>query len=61
MPGQSWCKSSVLKHSRIRLSLPFPVCASLDFRVQVQSYIYIYIYLLHIVYAEKAAEQCCHW
>ena len=41
MPGQSWCKSSVSKHSRIRLSLPFPVCASLDFGIQVRSYIHI--------------------
>ena len=37
MPGQSWCKSSVSKHSRIRLSSPFPVCASEDFGVQVRS------------------------
>ena len=35
MPGQSWCKSPVSKHSRIRLSSPFPVCVSVDFRVQV--------------------------
>ena len=41
MSGQSWCKSSVSKHNRIRLSLPFPVCTSLDFGVQVRSYIRI--------------------
>ena len=53
MPEQSWCKPSVSKHSRIRLSSHFPVCASMDIVHQssgviivcVHIYIYIYIYI----------------
>ena len=59
MTGQSWCKSPVSKHSRIRLSSPFPVCASVDLEFRYDHS--VYTYSLHIVYAEKAAEQYCHW
>ena len=45
------------KHSRIRLSSPFPVCASggqwtSEFRYDHS----VYTYSLHIVYAEKRAD-----
>ena len=42
MPGQSWCKPLGSKHSRIRLSSPFPVCASVDFVHQSSATIIVY-------------------
>ena len=54
MSGQSWCKSSVSKHGRIRLSLLFPVCAPVDLVHQSSA---TGTYSLNIVHAEKATEQ----
>ena len=44
MVGQSWCKPSVSKHSRIHLSSSFPVCVSVDFVHQSSDTIIVYIH-----------------
>ena len=55
MPGKSWCKPTVLKHSRIRLSSSFPVCASVDFVHQGSGTIKVYI---HIRYTKRESVLC---
>ena len=42
MPGQSWCKPSVSKNSRVHLSSPFLVCASVDLVHQNSATIIVY-------------------
>ena len=45
MPGQSWCEPPVSKHSQIRLSSPFPICASVDFVYQCSGTIIVFIHV----------------
>ena len=57
MPGQSLCKLSVSKHSRIRLSSPFPVCASVDFVHQSSVTIIVYIHIRYTLHTLKRQSQ----
>ena len=51
--GQSWCKPSVSKHSRIHLSSSFPVCASVDFLQQSSGTIIVHIHIRYTSYMLK--------
>ena len=55
MFGQSLCMPLVSKHSRISLSSPFPVCASVDF-VHQSSDTIIVTYSLNIAHTEKVIK-----